>query len=50
MLLYTTDGTEPTTRSSEVRGPIPSSASVRVAAFTSTGRRGHTARLTAPKE
>ena len=49
-LRYTTDGSEPTTRSSEVRGPIPSSASVRVAAFTSTGRRGHTARLTAPKE
>ena len=47
-LRYTTDGTEPTVRSAEVRGPIPLRGTVRVAAFTSTGRKGHTARITAP--
>jgi len=44
-LRYTTDGSEPTTRSPEVRGPIPFRGTVRVAAFDTTGRRGHTARL-----
>jgi len=47
-LRYSTDGSEPTARSPEVRGPIPFRGTVRVAAFDSTGRRGHAARLTAP--
>ena len=47
-LRYTTDGSEPSVRSSEVRGPIPLRGAVRVAAFTTTGRKGHTARLPAP--
>jgi hexosaminidase len=47
-LRYTTDGSEPTVRSAEVRGPIPFRGTVRVAAFNTTGRKGHTARLTAP--
>ena len=48
ILRYTTDGSEPTVRSALVRGPIPLRGTVRVAAFTTTGRKGHTARLTAP--
>jgi len=47
-LRYTTDGSEPTVRSVEARGPIPFRGTVRVAAFNTTGRKGHTARLTAP--
>jgi hexosaminidase len=47
-LRYTTDGSEPTVRSALVRGPIPFRGTVRVAAFNTTGRKGHTARLTAP--
>jgi hexosaminidase len=47
-LRYTTDGSEPTVRSPEVRGPIPFRGTVRVAAFNTTGRKGHTARLTNP--
>ncbi len=47
-LRYTTDGTEPTARSPEVRGPIPLRGTVRVAAFSTTGRKSHTASLTAP--
>jgi hexosaminidase len=47
-LRYTTDGSEPTGRSPAVRGPIPLRGTVRVAAFNTTGRKGHTARLTAP--
>src|SRR3989475_2153914 len=47
-LRYTTDGNEPTARSAEVRGPIPMRGAVRVAAFTATGRKGQTARLTTP--
>jgi hexosaminidase len=47
-LRYTTDGSEPNARSAQVRGPIPFRGTVRVAAFTTTGRKGHTARLTAP--
>jgi hypothetical protein len=35
-------------RSSLVRGPIPLRGTVRVAAFSTTGRKGHTARLIAP--
>ena len=48
-LRYTTDGSEPTVRSAEVRGPIPFRGTVRVAAFNTTGRKGHTAHLTAPE-
>ena len=47
-LRYTTDGSEPTTQSPEVRGPIPLRGTVRVAAFNTTGRKGHTARRFAP--
>jgi hexosaminidase len=48
-LRYTTDGSEPTVRSAVVRGPIPIRAgTLRVAAFNTTGRKGPTARLTAP--
>ena len=45
-LRYTTDGSEPTVRSSAVHGPIPFRGTVRVAAFNTAGRKGHTARLT----
>jgi hexosaminidase len=47
-LRYTTDGSEPTVRSAVVRGPIPLRGTVRVAAFNTTGRQGHTARVTTP--
>jgi hexosaminidase len=48
ILRYTTDGSEPTSRSSEVKGPIPLKGTVSVAAFTTTGRKGHTVRVSAP--
>jgi hexosaminidase len=44
VLRYTTDGSEPTARSPEVRGPIPAGGKVRVAAFDRRGRKGHTAK------
>src|SRR2546429_1361691 len=47
ILRYTTDGSEPTVRSAPVHGPIPFRGTVRVAAFNTTGRKGHTAHLTA---
>jgi len=47
VLRYTTDGSEPTTRSPEVRGPIAAKGLVRVAAFAATGRKGHTAEIAA---
>ena len=47
-LRYTTDGSEPTMRSAVVTGPIPLRGTVRVAAFSTTGRKGQTARPTAP--
>jgi hexosaminidase len=47
-LRYTTDGSEPTARSAEVRGPIPFNGTVSAAAFTTTGRKGHTVRVSAP--
>jgi hexosaminidase len=47
-LRCTTDGGEPTARSPEVRGPIPLRGTIRVAAFDTTGRKGHTASLTEP--
>jgi hexosaminidase len=49
VLRYTTDGTEPTPKSPEVKGPLlPASPQLRVAAFDTNGRKGTTARLTAP--
>jgi hexosaminidase len=47
-LRYTTDGKEPTARSVEVKGPIPFRGTISVAAFSTTGRKGLTARLRAP--
>jgi hexosaminidase len=47
-LRYTTDGSEPTAKSPEVRGAVPLARDVRVAAFDTGGRKGHTARLTTP--
>jgi hexosaminidase len=47
-LRYTTDGSEPTARSADVKGPIPFRGTVRVAAFTTTGRKGQTAGVSAP--
>jgi hexosaminidase len=47
-LRYTTDGSEPTPGSPVVKGPIPLRGTVRVAAFDGTGRKGHTASVTAP--
>jgi hexosaminidase len=48
VLRYTTDGSEPSAKSPEVRGPIPAVGVVRVAAFDTTGRKGHAAKITAP--
>ncbi len=48
VLRYTTDGTEPTAKSPEVRGGIPVAKDVRVAAFDTNGRKGHTARVVKP--
>jgi hexosaminidase len=47
-LRYTTDGSDPTARSPVVRAPIPLRGTVSVAAFNATGRKGLTARVTAP--
>lgn len=47
-LRYTTDGSEPTASSAVVRGPILFRGTVSVAAFNTTGRKGYTARVTAP--
>jgi hexosaminidase len=47
-LRYTTDGNEPSVRSAVVRGPIPLRGTIRVAAFSTTGRKGHTASIKAP--
>jgi hexosaminidase len=44
VLRYTSDGSEPTGRSPQVRGPIPAGGQVRVAAFDRRGRKGHTAK------
>jgi hexosaminidase len=43
VLRYTTDGTEPTVTSAEVRGPIRARGLVTVAAFDGSGRKGHSA-------
>ena len=45
---YTTDGKDPTARSPVVSGPIPLRGTVSVAAFAISGRKGLTARVTAP--
>ena len=45
---YTTDGTEPTAKSPELPGGIPPAPDLQVAAFDTNGRKGPTARLTAP--
>jgi len=45
---YTTDGSDPTSRSPVVSGPIPFRGTVSVAAFAISGRKGLTARVTAP--
>jgi hexosaminidase len=49
-LRYTTDGSEPTAKSPLVRGPIPAPGrgTISVAAFSTTGRKGHTARIPVP--
>lgn len=47
-LRYTTDGSEPTARSTTLTGPIPMRETIRVAAFNAGGRKGHTAHLTLP--
>jgi hexosaminidase len=47
-LRYTTDGSEPTVKSAVVTGPIPLRGTIRVAAFSTTGRRGHSAVIAAP--
>ncbi len=48
VLRYTTDGSEPSVKSPEVKGPIPLGRVVRVAAFDTTGRKGPTATVTVP--
>jgi hexosaminidase len=47
-LRYTTDGSEPGARSPVVRGPIPLRGTLRVAAFSASGRKGHTASIRTP--
>jgi len=47
-LRYTTDGSEPAARSAMVSGPIPFRGTIRVAAFNAAGRKGQTARVSAP--
>ena len=49
-LRYTTDGSDPTVRSPVVVGPIPFRGTIRVAAFTTTGRKGHTVLLARPPQ
>jgi hexosaminidase len=47
-LRYTTDGSEPNVRSPVVQGPIPLRGTIRVAAFSTTGRKGHTVSVRTP--
>jgi hexosaminidase len=51
-LRYTTDGSEPNVKSALVRGPIPlrgvAPSAIRVAAFSTTGRKGHTTSVKGP--
>jgi hexosaminidase len=44
-LRYTTDGSEPSARSAECRGPLPARGTIKAAAFDTNGRKGHTATL-----
>jgi hexosaminidase len=46
VLRYTTDGSEPTAKSPQLHGPAPVAPQMRVAAFDTNGRKGHTAKLT----
>ena len=48
VLRFTTDGTEPAAGSPEVKGPLTAKGVVRVAAFDTRGRKGHTASITVP--
>jgi hexosaminidase len=48
VLRYTTDGTEPTAKSPRLTGEVPAGRDVRVAAFDTNGRKGHTARIAGP--
>jgi hexosaminidase len=48
VLRYTTDGSEPTRKSPELRGGIAAAGDVRVAAFDTNGRKGATARIAVP--
>ena len=48
VLRYTSDGSEPTSKSPQLSGPLPLAKEVRVAAFDTNGRKGHTAKLTTP--
>jgi hexosaminidase len=48
VLRHTTDGTEPTAKSPPLRGAVKASPGLRVAAFDTNGRKGHTAKLTRP--
>ena len=47
-LRYTTDGSEPTLKSPAVHGPIQARGTVSVAAFSTSGRKGHTASVRLP--
>ncbi|HLZ46522.1 MAG TPA: family 20 glycosylhydrolase [Gemmatimonadales bacterium] len=47
-LRYTTDGSQPSARSPVVRGPIPLRGTIRVAAFSTTGRAGHAVSVKTP--
>ena len=45
VLRYTTDGSEPTSTSAVMAGPVKAAGIVAVAAFDATGRRGHSAKM-----
>lgn len=47
-LRYTADGSEPQAGSAEVRGPIASKGTIRVAAFAANGRSGKSSRIDNP--
>jgi hexosaminidase len=47
-LRYTTDGSEPTTQSATVAGPLNAHGLIKVAAFDSAGRKGWTAQVENP--
>ena len=47
VMRYTTDGSEPTASGPEVHGPFSAAGLVKVAAFDTRGRKGHTATISA---